>query len=327
MPCRPALNTVAASTPSASRDRQVSAKSDEHLMWPKQVIARIEGGLGNQLFQYAAARSLADRLGCGLALDLRGLVQNGDRPFQLDLYRIRAEIATPELLASLPDWRSTRWGRIRSALSLTMPALCSFPVFWPRSFAHDPRFEQITLPVYLVGYWQSEKYFAWNRAQLLHDIQLRASLPAAFASLQERISATHSVALHIRRGDYVSNAAAAQFHGLCDMGYYQRAVQALQDEHPDIEVFVFSDEPDWARAHLQLTVPMHVVDANPPDQGHIDMELMRQCRHHVIANSSFSWWGAWRCESPGQRVYAPSRWFADPGVDTSDVIPARWTRL
>lgn len=294
-------------------------------MWPTKVIARIEGGLGNQLFQYAAARSLADRLSCGLALDLRGLVQNGDRPYQLDLYCTRTEIATPELLASLPDPRSSRTGRLRSAVSQVCPSLCAFPAFWPRSFAYDPRFERITRPVYAVGYWQSERYFAWNRARLLQDIQLREPIPPS--RWLEQILGSNSAALHVRRGDYVSNAAAAQFHGLCDMTYYQQAVQMLRAAHPDIEVFVFSDEPDWARTHLQLGVPTHVVDAHRPDQGHLDMELMRHCRHHVIANSSFSWWGAWRCESPGQRVYAPSRWFADPGVDTSDVIPSRWTRL
>lgn len=295
-------------------------------MWPKQVIARIEGGLGNQLFQYAAARSLADRLGCDLVLDLRGLTENGSWPFQLSLYRIRASIADPGQIAELPNWRASRLGRFRARLAQSMPALFSFPVFWPRSFAFDPRFERISRPVYLVGYWQSERYFAWNRARLLQDIQLVDAVSPA-TPLLEQIRSTPSVALHIRRGDYVSNAAAAQFHGLCDLSYYQRAVEALKAECPDIQVFVFSDEPNWARANLQLGVPTHIVDANPPDKGYIDMELMRHCRHHVIANSSFSWWGAWRCEYPGQRVYAPSRWFADSGVDTSDVVPAAWTRL
>ena len=292
-------------------------------MWPKQVIARIEGGLGNQLFQYAAARSLADRLGCDLALDLRGLVENGDRPFQLDVYRIRASVASSQQLQGLPDWRSSRWGRIRANLSQFAPAFLSFPVFWPRSFAFDRRFEQIGRPVYLVGYWQSEKYFAWNRTRLLQDIQLLVPLPAN-THLLEDIRNNHCVALHIRRGDYVSNTAAAQFHGLCDMAYYHAAINALKARFPDIHVFVFSDEPAWARANLVLDVPTRYVDANPPDQAHVDLELMRQCRHHVIANSSFSWWGAWLGETPAQVVYAPERWFADPATDTADVVPARW---
>jgi hypothetical protein len=295
-------------------------------MWPDQVIARIEGGLGNQLFQYAAARSLADRLGCDLALDLRSLDENGDRPFQLDLYRVRASVASSQQLQGLPRWRPSRWGRIRANLSQFAPAFCSFPAFWPRSFAFDPRFEQISRPVYLVGYWQSEKYFTWNRARLLQDIQLIAPRPADTPLLGE-IRGTRSVALHIRRGDYVSNTAAAQFHGLCHMAYYHAAINALKARFSDIHVFVFSDEPAWARANLLLDVPTRFVDANPAEKGYIDLELMRHCRHHVIANSSFSWWGSWLCESGEQVVYAPSRWFVEPTTDTSDVVPARWTRI
>lgn len=295
-------------------------------MWPRQVIARIEGGLGNQLFQYAAARSLADRLGCELALDLRGLAENGDRPFQLGLYRIRASVASSADLEGLPGWRSSRVGRVRSRVSQLLPSVFSFPVFWPASFAFDRRFERISRPVYLVGYWQTEKYFAWNRARLLQDIQLVDPLEAD-TPLLDLIRTTNSVALHIRRGDYVTNSAAAQFHGLCDMDYYQAAVAALQDRLADMHVFVFSDEPGWARENLKFGVPAHFVDANGADKGHIDLELMSRCRHHVIANSSFSWWGAWRSQSPDQLVYAPRRWFRDSGTDTSDVIPSRWHLL
>lgn len=292
-------------------------------MWPKHVIARIEGGLGNQLFQYAAARSLADRLGCDLVLDLRGLDVNGDRPFQLGLYRIRASIANSQQLQDFPDWRASRWGRICCIFSQLAPAIFTFPVFWPRSFAFDPRFDKISRPVYLVGYWQSEKNFAWNRTNLLQDTQLLESLPPSTPLLNE-IRNTNSVALHIRRGDYVSNNAAAKFHGLCEMAYYEAAVNALKVRFSDIHVFVFSDEPAWAKTHLRLDVPTFYVDANPTDKGHIDLELMSHCRHHVIANSSFSWWGAWRSQSAGQVVHAPRRWFADPTTDTSDVIPERW---
>lgn len=294
--------------------------------WPEQVIARIEGGLGNQLFQYAAARSLADRLGCNLALDLRGLDENGDRPFQLDLYNIRASIASPQQLQNLPHWHPSRRGRIRSDLSQIAPAFFSFPVFWPRSFAFDHRFEKISQPVYLVGYWQSEKYFARNRASLLKDIQLAVPLPSDMPLLNQ-IRGVNSVALHIRRGDYVSNAAASEFHGLCDMSYYHAAVNALKVRFPDIHVFVFSDEPGWAKKNLILGVPTHYVDANSMDKGFIDLEFMRHCRHHVIANSSFSWWGGWLCESDLQIVYAPKRWFADAAMDTSDVVPERWIQL
>ncbi|MDT8991562.1 alpha-1,2-fucosyltransferase [Curvibacter sp. APW13] len=291
-------------------------------MLPKQIILRVEGGLGNQLFQYAAARSLADRLGYGLLLDLRGLTENGDRDYQLNLYSIRAEIASVELLSDLPDFRSSRLGRMKCNLTQAFPKIFSFPVFWPRSFAYDPRFARIRRPVYLVGYWQTEKYFLWNRNQIIRDINLVTPLSPTDPMLVS-IRKHRSVALHIRRGDYVTNIAASRFHGLCSLSYYHEAVRDLKQRFADIHVFVFSDEPDWARANLRLTVPTHYVEGN---LGHTDLELMRHCQHHVVANSSFSWWGAWLCESAGQIVHAPKRWFSDPDFDTSDVVPSHWLK-
>jgi hypothetical protein len=292
-------------------------------MWLDKVIARIEGGLGNQLFQYAAARSLADRLDCELALDLRGLAENGDRPYQLDLYKTRCSIADAAFLNTLPPWRSSRSGRVRSRMAQCLPGLYAYPVLWPRDFSYDSRFERIKRPVFMVGYWQTEKYFSWNRSRLLQDLQLRAPLDSSHPVLG-RIRSTNSVALHVRRGDYVSNPAAADFHGTCDMAYYAAAVADLTRRQADAELFVFSDEPEWARVNLKFDLPTHIVDAHTPEQGHLDLELMRHCRHHIIANSSFSWWGAWLCESQAQRVYAPQRWFRDPGTNTSDVIPPLW---
>lgn len=292
-------------------------------MWPKKVIARIEGGLGNQLFQYAAGRSLADRLHCELALDLRGLVETGDRPFQLDRYHIRATVATALDLYGMPHWRSTRSTRLQSRLSQILPAVFSFPTFWPLSFAFDSRFDKITQPAYLVGYWQTEKYFAWNRERILQDVTLLAP-PAENPPILNLIQACNSVALHIRRGDYVTNSSAAEYHGLCDFAYYRSAIDQVKKNTADMQVFVFSDDLDWASENLQLDVPTHFVTGNSVDEGYLDLDLISQCQHHIVANSSFSWWGAWRAQSPQQQVYAPKRWFNDVGTNTADVIPSRW---
>lgn len=303
-----------------------STSTDLNSMWPKKIIARIEGGLGNQLFQYAAARSLADRLGCDLALDLRGLAENGDRPYELHRYRIRASLAVTSELHCLPEWRSSRRSRLHSRISQLFPEVFSFPVFWASSFAFDNRFEKIKNPVYLVGYWQSEKYFLWNRHRLLQDIQLVVPL-ASHTPILNIIGQTTSVALHIRRGDYVTNPAASQYHGLCDLVYYQCAVEDIKSKLNNINVFVFSDEPEWARSNINFDVPTQIMDANSSENGFVDLELMSRCQHHIIANSSFSWWGAWRSQSPDQRVYAPHRWFRDLATDISDVVPSRWQTL
>jgi hypothetical protein len=235
-------------------------------------------------------------------------------------------MAQASLLEELTDWQASRWRRIRSSLSQRLPGVFSYPVYWPKTFAYDPSIEQLSQPVFMVGYWQSQKYFARNRLQILQDLSLLDPLPGSSPWLKH-IQNTCSVSLHVRRGDYITNPAAASFHGLCGVDYYQRAVDRLKLIHPDMEVFVFSDEPAWARENLQLGVPTHVVDAHTPEQGHLDLELMRHCQHHIIANSSFSWWGAWLCEREGQQVVAPKRWFADDGVDTSDVIPAHWVQM
>jgi hypothetical protein len=290
------------------------------------VVVRIEGGLGNQLFQYAAARSLADRLGCGLLLDLRGITENGDRPYQLDLYGVRANIADGEKLAALPPWRSSRASRILQSLSFFIPGLVHAPTFWPRSFGYDERIEKLKHPVYMVGYWQTERYFAWNRKGLLKDLKLQSGVSADNVWM-EKIRKANSVSLHVRRGDYVNSPTAAEHHGTCDIDYYQRAITALLDQQPDIEAFIFSDEPQWAADNLRLPVRSHIVDANPPARGYLDLELMRICKHHILANSSFSWWGAWLCVNKGQLVYAPERWFKSRDIDSRDIIPSRWKKV
>ena len=295
-------------------------------MWPANVIARIEGGLGNQLFQYAASRSLADRLGCGLQLDIQAIHLNSDRPFQLDKYNTRADILDVAQVIELPDARSSRLGRFKSRLSQSLPSVFSFPAFWPNSFAFDPRFDRISNPSYLVGYWQSERYFKWNRELLLKDIQL-VTTPKIGVEYLKQIKAANSVALHIRRGDYVSNESAAAIHGTCDLSYYTRALQELSKRISDIQLFIFSDDLEWSRRNLQYDFPMIFVDNSDQESSLIDLELMRHCKHHIVANSSFSWWGAWLAQTPHQLVYAPKRWFSDSNIDATDVVPQHWVRL
>ena len=295
-------------------------------MWPQAVISQIEGGLGNQLFQYAAGRTLADRLGCELLLDLRALQTNGDRSYLLSGYSIRASIASAEVLSALPSARPSRWARLKSQYAQFFPRFASFPVFWPRSFAYDSRFEDVSRPVWMVGYWQSEKYFLHNRQRILQDLRLQV-LRVEDLPCYAWIKSCNSVALHIRRGDYVSNINAAAIHGLCSLAYYEAAVSNLAAHQPGIEVFVFSDDQVWAKANLHLSVPTHFVEPYVCEPTFADMELMAICRHHIIANSSYSWWGAWRCREVGQQVYAPLQWFNDPGVDVRDVCPVSWKRL
>ena len=141
------------------------------------------------------------------------------------------------------------------------------------------------------------------------------------------IRACESVSVHIRRGDYLSNPAFYRFHGVCAVEYYEAAVGHLAGAVENPCFFLFSDDLDWARRNLRLDYPVTYVDHNGEDKDYEDLRLMSQCKHHIIANSSFSWWAAWLCANPGKIVIAPRKWFNDPNIDTADIIPASWRRI
>ena len=140
------------------------------------------------------------------------------------------------------------------------------------------------------------------------------------------ISQTNSVSLHIRRGDYVSNQKTNQTHGTCDLDYYQRCITEIEKEVENPYFFVFSDEIEWVKENLKINHPAEYVDQNTGDKSYEDMRLMSQCKHNVIANSSFSWWGAWLNSYPDKIVFAPKRWFASDKHNTKDLIPEGWKK-
>nr|VFK65587.1 MAG: Glycosyl transferase family 11 [Candidatus Kentron sp. TUN] len=134
--------------------------------------------------------------------------------------------------------------------------------------------------------------------------------------------------MHIRRGDYVSDKEANTLIGTCSLDYYQRAVRLLQERiESNPRFYVFSDDPDWVQANLRLDGQMHIVRHNNTDTNFEDLRLMSACSHHIIANSTFSWWGAWLNPSPQKIVIAPARWFKSDKLDDRDLIPSSWLRI
>lgn len=283
------------------------------------IYVRLAGGLGNQLFQYAAARALALRNGSEVILDLRDL-DKGPRHavFGLEKFKIRAQIAQD---ADLPP------SRLKPLRYL----------FW-RTFGTTPRFIrerglclnrtvlEASDDVYLHGYWQSEGYFA-DCAHILREELEFAFIPGAeTARMMEAIQAeTVSVSVHLRRGDYVSTTGGRLTHGVCDEVYYARALDRVRAEvGPNLRVFVFSDDPAWAKDNLRLDCAMTLVDVNDALSAHDDLRLMAACRHHIIANSTFSWWGAWLDPRSDKVVVAPRQWFSDARLSNYDILPAAW---
>jgi hypothetical protein len=292
----------------------------------QSVITRLNGGLGNQLFQYAAGLSLADRLGVPLKLDLSEFDTYLLRRFELDKFNISAEIATPEETAGFvinPSRFQRYYGRLVISLGLRFNRIA----FKQIKFEYDQAFGKIRYPMYLNGYWQSEKYFKSAEDKLRRELSLADQLGEASQKILDGIFQCPAVSLHIRRGDYITNPSAALIHGVCSLDYYHSAIRHVAAHIKDPHFFVFSDDPQWAKDNLKFIYPVQFVEANGPDRGTEDMWLMKSCKHHIIANSSFSWWAAWLNDRLDKIVIAPRVWFLDKKIDTKDLIPEQWHRI
>lgn len=267
------------------------------------ITVNIYGGLGNQMFQYAAGRALSLHYQVPLYLNIEWFSQKQAlqemRVYQLDLFE---NITAPiQKRSSFPC--STIIKRIKQYL------LFSHTTQEPH-FSYWPGFFEITPPTILNGYWQCEKYFKNFQKEILHDFTFPA-LPESAKKLSKDIAkVSESVSVHIRRSDYINNHQAQAFHGNLHKDYYNEALQTIKYRCGNTKLFIFSDEPQWVRQNFDCCGHSSViVDLNFPSAPHHDMHLMTLCKHHIIANSSFSWWGAWLGNNHGLTI-APRKWFA-----------------
>lgn len=288
------------------------------------IIVRLMGGLGNQLFQYALGRCLAARNQVPLKLDLSFYESQTLRSYRLDHFNIVASIASEEEVAHAAGV-NRGWGyRVAQRL---LPYHRRRVIRERQVFYFDSQVLQAGNKVYLVGYWQSERYFKEIAALLRQEIVIKNPPDPANRELLDHIKAVKSVSLHVRRADYVSNPLTQALHGICGLDYYNQAIAYISKRVSQPCFFVFSDEPDWTRQNIRLDHPVTHVVHNGLERDYEDLRLMRHCKHHVIANSSFSWWGAWLAAHPDKIVVAPQRWLNDPRYDTTDLIPETWRRL
>lgn len=283
-------------------------------------MVALSGGLGNQMFQYATGRSLASKRGVPLALDTRPLNTDKLRNYALGGWSIGGTIAEPATLPRAP-------GPIARRLRWLPKALQSRRRVIETAFTFDPSILELAPPVHLTGNWQSERYFVDIADLIRAEFQLREHLTIDRASLAEEITGRNAVSVHVRRGDYVSNPTANAFHGTCSPKWYAHAKAEMDQAVSEADYVVFSDDPGWARTNLPQFADALFVEPSADGKDEQDMHLMALCRHHIIANSSFSWWGAWLNPSPVKVVIAPLRWFKGAKHDTRDLIPQGWIRL
>ncbi|HEY6019083.1 MAG TPA: alpha-1,2-fucosyltransferase [Candidatus Paceibacterota bacterium] len=277
------------------------------------IITKLQGGLGNQLFEYAFGRRLAIENQTELKIDLASYLTDPQRSYELGVFNIDATIATPDEVGAFVG--TTHAGkkikRLVGHYNLNNYIQEPHFAFWPKALSTKS-------PAYLEGYWQSEKYFKPIETKLRQELTLRTPLCGEAETMRARISSSRSVSLHVRRKDYIDS----QFLELTPE-YYQKAMGRIRSAEAEPSYFVFSDDVSWARQNLALPTSTVFVSTLGL-RNYEELFLMSYCKYHIVANSSFSWWGAWLDPNPHKLIVAPKRWFISDVHDTKDLVPPQW---
>ncbi len=282
------------------------------------MIIQLQGGLGNQMFQYAYGRSLAIDRRQDLILDLSFLNDRKPRQnftyreFELSCFRINAEV-----IDKLPLWVKLK-NQSPSRLSKLIPG----QIITERKYSVSTVQFNHSKNIYLSGLWQSPKYFMHNWDYIKNDFRLLKQISTESKAIQQQIKQSNAVSIHVRRGDYLGKP----LHHVCPPEYYQNAILTIEAIVKDPVYFIFSDDIQWCRDNLKFISDHLFVDqAGRPHYE--DMLLMSQCHHNIIANSTYSWWGTWLNEHKDKLVYYPYKWFNKSGWEIDDLIPENWIEI
>ncbi len=285
------------------------------------IVSRIDGGLGNQMFQVAFGMEIAYRNQTELVLDLSSYASGPQHGLLIDRLQIEARALRKDERHQLPvaydggaswqdrwlGWNQNRLRRVKE-----------------KPFGFRAKYFDAPDNAYLVGYWQSEKYFPSVREQVRKQFQPAPDISSPSRELHARISSSSSVAMHIRRGDYVSNSQAARIYRLLSHAYYLECLHELLAQWNGVTVYVFSNDPAWCREHLELPCPVCFIEYSDTRPAHEDMWLMSSARAIVTANSTFSWWAGWLASRPDAIVYCPAEWFYPGTLSDRDLPCADW---
>lgn len=297
------------------------------------IAVRLTGGLGNQLFQYATARALALRHDTELILDSTWIDGDGSaavgsvRRYELGCFGLAAPLRPITDVAQLASPRkiTRRLQRVRPDRGPVVEELAE-----PPFGGWFPDVLDAADNTYLTGYWHSSRYFDDAEPFLRTELTFKNGWDAANTAVAALIGSSEvpTVSAHVRRGDYVTDPGANRRLGTLEPDYYHRAVEKIEAEIGAVHLFVFSDEPEWCRRHLDtLGSETTIVDVNGPSKAADDLRLVALCEHHVVANSTFSWWGAWLNPSPEKIVIAPEPWLLDTRWPGDLRLPSNWVRL
>jgi len=289
------------------------------------IITNVYGGLGNQMFQYAIARRIAYENNVEFKLDISKMKSYELRDFLLNSFNIKNDIATENEIANYKKIKNKYFTKLEKILhELGFPKF-NKTYYEKQEFSFDQYITTLS-DVYLEGYWQSPQYFDSIREIILNDFSLSIKLDKENQKILNQIQNTNSISLHIRRGDYVNNPYTNKIHGTCSLSYYQKAIEQINSKVSNPVYYIFSDDIDWVKANLKFDNVKIFVDINTGETCYFDMELMKNCKHNIIANSTFSWWGAWLNENENRLIIAPKKWINTHSF-FDELLPKEWIKL
>jgi hypothetical protein len=211
----------------------------------------------------------------------------------------------------------------------------NYSIPFPKVFQHSDtvvnnKFHSLSNNTLIEGYWQSEKYFIHQKEVIREKYIFKPPVSDQNFRILTKIINSNSVSVHIRRGDYAGNNIINGIHGLVEKAYYESCISHVSSRIDNPIFFLFSDDIEWVKSNFRFLTEQFETFFINPNVGNLafeDLRLMSNCKHNIIANSSFSWWGAWLNNNPEKIVTAPKRWFNDPSINTDDVIPTSWNRI
>ena len=293
-------------------------------------IVHVGGGLGNQFFHYAFGKALSIKNNCDVYYDIEAYknfkVQNDPSSakqhnlYCLKLYKTNVIQANPGDISKIKNMVTNvnRFPKIFNKIYHKSHQNISHFIFYKPPGIYNPSLLDYKGDFYFRGAFQSYKYFKDYRDEILKDFTLDIPLDVQNSKIMDQIKSTNSVSLHIRRGDYV------KINALLPLAYYKNAIEYIMSKEKNLHFYIFSNDVDWVRVNLKIDAPSYAVDINPPNKGYYDLELMRHCKHNIIANSTFSWWGGWLNKNPEKIVISPKTY---AGKNSEDRIPDSWVKL
>jgi hypothetical protein len=292
------------------------------------IITRLQGGMGNQMFQYALGRSLAIQNNVPLGLDTTFLLDRTPIPnftfrdYSLEYFNIEASVAQRDQIPFL--YRKYPVGVFMRYIDYIRRKLLPTIGKEKKNYHFDPNILNLGPNVYLEGWWQSYKYFEKYKDVIKKDFNLKNPPASNIQKLADEIAKVNSLCMHIRRGDYVGN----KNHEVVNTEYYKKSLEYIKNNTKIDHIYIFSDDIKWCKENIKFEFPTTFVGdeyAGYKDEGH--MYLMNKCHNFIIANSSFSWWGAWLAEYHNKIIVAPKYWLPNKNIDTQDLVPDNWIRL